>query len=1224
MNIRIAQIADIQISAGGNYANRTSQYRTALSNLSKQVIADKPDAIVICGDQFERYVTTDNERLLYIQFIQSLLTGLPKSHIIIIDGNHDIRKRNFVFFDGSSETTHVHVNEEIFESLNNPRYHYSAKARMLRIAEIPDMVFACWSELARFDDAYGNPSPYEGIEIEKIEELKKSSILVDVYHGTAANAKIPGLSIEIAPDPDTRLGHFCMAGHIHKYQVLGNLVYSSSVVERDFSEGTRIIVGIEDNPEFEVIDGMLTTYDYVNEHGYVLWDIDTASRKVSHEFKPVYQPITYLTLELTRLATQEQVAKLLSSYTREVNLKLVLDNVDSSVLSYLYNFVQNHRNLKIIKVESVKKEQQITQHETQIHRQIDLDVDNVVELSAELIGKDIKESFLATDEMKQRALDYFKSVLKQELSFHLHSENLHNVIFKSLDVSNFRSIYRAHVDFDEHGLLAVRGQNGNGKTTIFEAMNFLCTGQHNETFKGNAKKQYYMRLFNDKVFDDNFVKLIGNAVIDGKELSIRVTLERRLQPDATIDDWKSKVTQILRTIEIFDGDECILQGPEADTWLHEIFGDYEDFCILHNITQFTLDSIKYMPNDKLAKFILHRLGYSFLGKLSYYLAGCRNAENEKWPKPTMQSVTEMNTGITNLKDSITESEKYIDRLESENSDKAKDCTTIQSQIDEKTATLTKIPTDLIDGWRKQTASHTKESLVTAVSENSHQIQVLEDEHKSAQVKYDKYIKAKERYDKAATAYANKCKELLEQITANYDRQRAEANEQLSSKQDERDNIIKKNSEIAQTRTSLESAIQMAQKTIEFKTAEKTQAEHAVEDLTNNKCSFCGSSLVGRNVDITKQLEFEKNRVSRLQSEINEQSAIIEKSRKELSNLGTETDVTELDNDIQRIRGTLNDIDKGLCKIATADYQVQIMEANAAEIYQEYVDAKSALASEDANVNISSILSRLTELKDNERILSEIKKAFEYLDSYESTIQKNAEIQEVIDSLKSQLSEAQRTIESNNYQIRNSQNDIDTSNTKIEALKESIDRMIEWEIRQVGFKAYEKLVNEVLPKYLYLNACGIINNYIDSHELPTKIQPFLSELNYGAILLRDRTSEGGNVYRNIQDASGMELTICGLLICLAMHEANQYTNFRFVMLDEITGKLSTGTETDPTNYLEVFRKIVSKASQHTMISVIDHRLEDSAFDNVINVIKRESDNLSITDNYDSLCTGTDQN
>ena len=88
-----------------------------------------------------------------------------------------------------------------------------------------------------------------------------------------------------------------------------------------------------------------------------------------------------------------------------------------------------------------------------------------------------------------------------------------------------------------------------------------------------------------------------------------------------------------------------------------------------------------------------------------------------------------------------------------------------------------------------------------------------------------------------------------------------------------------------------------------------------------------------------------------------------------------------------------------------------------------------------------------------------------------------------------------------------------------------------------------------------------------------------------------------------------MTISGLILCFAMHATKLAIDFPMVLLDELSGKLNEGTAENDMNYVQLLADILQHASKSAQIVIIDHRLHNDVFDNIINVVKDKVTNVS---------------
>jgi exonuclease SbcC len=97
------------------------------------------------------------------------------------------------------------------------------------------------------------------------------------------------------------------------------------------------------------------------------------------------------------------------------------------------------------------------------------------------------------------------------------------VRIKELNIKNFR-IFKGkyRFDFSDKNLIIIYGNNGNGKSTIFDSIEWAMTGELLR-YKGSTERNKFNYIFNNKVFGSKdcevFVELVFDN--DGQELRIK-------------------------------------------------------------------------------------------------------------------------------------------------------------------------------------------------------------------------------------------------------------------------------------------------------------------------------------------------------------------------------------------------------------------------------------------------------------------------------------------------------------------------------------------------------------------------------------------------------------------------------------------------------------------------------------------------------------------------------
>ena len=1181
MTYKVAHFGDIQINLNTEHAERTTEYRSALFAAAKSVIAQNVDFVVIAGDIFERFATTDAERQLYAEFIHALLGGLPNMHIIVIDGNHDIRKRNLEYFDGIGTAVQTNVLSEIAATINSNRYHYS---RNSCIYEFNDVAFACWSELAKYDSNL-HGCPYASLDSSAIDKLKSLHMLIDVYHGTIAGAKDMGNNFDFAPDDVQLRGHCAMLGHIHKYQQLGNAVYCSSLVQRAFNEGIRI-------------NANAVEYDYSNEHGYALWTIDTVARSYTVQHVPIWQAVQMVTIVMDKNMTKDMLISILRQFaSKSLSIKLVLDEPIPEALAFMYNHCKDSKQFKIKKTEAIVK--QAVHNGIELPETVELSVDTFANIAENLVRPRIFEQHASDKTYANEVLSKTIDILKQECGFHLHPESRSKIVLKRANIVNFKTIGEATIDFADNGLFAMRGQNGQGKTTCFEAIAFALTGQHNRTFKRNAKNKQFLRLFNDKQPDNDIVKVAVWLTIDGKQHCIQVILQKYMSPDWTLANWKSCITKITKTLQIFEDDldgQLLYAGDDADAWLMQRFGTYEDFAVLHLLDQSTLESIKYMQPDELSNFILQRLGYSVLSRFQYYYQGCKNNELLKTPKPSNKTYVQICQELIDTELQLKQTNEQLDSKVAEHAAISNDIQALTDTLHAELNKKTNVPIELIATWQKQIGGYDKATIKSMLdNERVHNAGLLQQIAANEQL-HMQYQQTKSEVDTAADKLIASASAWLNNAITSHQQQIDDLQKTLYD-------IAVANGNLQNRKQQLQTLIANCEKSVNDIEQVKIPAmQSQIDNLKPDVCPFCQQHVGKAKIDLHRT-ELEQQ-IRQLRAECD---TILTKQRgyeQDLANIEQPTDTADVTDKIAALQAELKEYQAKLSKLATADYKMQVIAANCAELYERYNDLQLRVNNID-----TGLPGLLTESNQQISAMELAVRAFEHLDAYAMILQQNALIEQGCATIQSNIDAKRSALATLQSTIDNMRASIATYDAAIAQLTDLQSKTVAYNICIEALEHYKWLIHQAMPQYLYRKVCGVVNGYVQQQNLPCSIQPWLSEDNFGQIVLIDRMQNGQVLQRSILEASGMEITIAGLVICLALHEAKLAVDFPMILIDELSGKLSQGTVNDKTDYLNVFLEVLRHAASNCQIMVVDHRLSDDAFDSITTIVKDNVTNVS---------------
>lgn len=1213
--MKVAHIADIQINLNQKHADRTTEYRSALFRCAKSIVQNKVDIIVIAGDVFERQSTTDDERKLYVDFVHYIMSGLPQCQFIVIDGNHDIKQRNFTYYNGVDNEMQTNVLQEISSAINSDKYIYSRDAHFVKHSTV---VFACWSELAKYDTTL-HRSPYADMSCEQLTKRLNDYTIIDVYHGTLPGAVDLGTNYEPTPDDVKLVGQYAMLGHIHKHQELRvndcQAVYSSSLVQRTFNEGIRIAANE---------DGLYDIYDYSNAHGYVLWSIDefASPAHVERTFVPIQSTVQMVTIVMSKWLTKDKAFEVCKRFAKQsIQVKLVLDNPDAEALAFLYNYANDNKLFIIKKVESVGVQTKRLQEDTPVAKQIELTSDSLCEVAKACLEPTIMQQHANDEQYGKDVLDKTLSLLKQELGYHLHPENNSSIRIVKASISNFKTIEHAELNFLQHGLQALRGQNGQGKTSCFEAIAFALTGQHNRTFKRNAKNQQFVRLFNDKRPFDDVVSIEVIINVDGKAYTIQCILRKTMHEGWTPQNWKSCVARVVKSISIIDDDVVIASGDDADAWLLHRFGTYEDFSILHMIDQATLDSLKYMQPSELSNFILQRLGYSFVTKLQAFYAGCKNVEQQSCPKPTEKTYVQLCQEQSELEVAQANKTAELNELRDTAADYDSQIRTLTDTITFELNRKHHLPTELIEGWQKTVYGHECDDIDAIVQQAENYLRKCTEAYERSCKSFENVQSLRQQADAELAKLVESVRQTLnasiDTSKTNIDKLRTDMN--VTSE---------RNKQLAEQRKDIQSKISAAE--LDYATLKSTNKQtiatidvvsSAIEQLEQklttkpDKCPVCGNNIDTEHydayiADINEQLQAKQSELSSLSNELDKSTkstlaveANVAELKTELANVPNDIDISETLQAIQTESDTVIELTAKLSMLSDDEYREKLLTANRPQLAETLRQAMHDHMPVDVQI--------VNKAKEDLTYIKNVQAAFDGLKEYDKVLADNSAIDAKVANDRQTIQDKSNALANANNAIANCKANLATIDERLASIADMKLKVVAYNISQEALQHYKWLINDALPKYLYVNAVHTVNEFINSEGLPDTIRPWLSETNFGELMLRDRMHDGRELLRPIVEASGMELTIAGLVICLALHNAKLAVDFPMVLIDELSGKLNTGTEYDSTDYLALLLKVLKHASKTCQIMTIDHRIDDDAFDDITTIIKDKLTNTSRT-------------
>ena len=520
--MKICHIADIHIRG----LTRHNEYNSVFKKLVKSIKNENVDHVFIAGDIF--HTKTSGITPEYITLVTNFFINLSRyAYVHMMLGNHDCNLSNSTRLDAISPIVDAINSRKIILYKDSGVYNFSEK-----------FTFCVFSPTDQ--DNWKNVKP------------TKNHFNIACFHGPVIGCTNDDgfvINANVGLDLFEKFD-LTLLGDIHKYQYLNNnIAYPGSLIQQDFGES-------------------------VDNHGYILWDIDEASKKVSSKFFSISNEYAHKTInydkntfdaEIKKLNKKNKVRVLFNSDVTQYDLKFASDE--------LY---KNEINDFIFKQASHKKF--IDEYEV-----ANLTINRSKLSDPETICSAI-ESFYEVefDETK-------KQIINKKLKNYIDKVDIHPTILNNwtIDELKFNNLYTYRdsniIDFSNlSGVIGLFGPNKVGKSSILGTILF---GLHNTTDRGSFKNVNIIN--NRKQQGDVEITFSG----DGRKFKIkRETIKTKNKKGVDVGTTSLSFDEIKfdNTIVKLDGEQRI----ETDKIIQEKIGTFEDFTLTSIATQ-----------DDLSKFI---------------------------------------------------------------------------------------------------------------------------------------------------------------------------------------------------------------------------------------------------------------------------------------------------------------------------------------------------------------------------------------------------------------------------------------------------------------------------------------------------------------------------------------------------------------------------------------------------------------------------------------------
>ena len=1229
---KIAHIADLHL----NLKKSELPQKRTLMNIINNV--NNIDSLIIAGDIFDVTPQTNAEVKMIYQFLVDLLNIDTLDEVIFMEGNHDLILKKSRQQEGETDITVFDTFINMLSSLNE---EYSEKFIYINKSGI-------YQSKMHQNIKYVGYCLRDGMNLQPFEK-DSDSTYIGIYHDIlkeyAIENKLPVrqdiLDRKLSIDTFKNDGcDYVIAGDIHEnYNFDNYFFYSGSAQQVNAGEGEYIKILKNNQMKFDET----TSEKFIN-----IYQIDTKAHKLILDKKSsLINFRNYVTIDIKETYTITEIMDMLTKnkgtietilpskfniventivikllyYYRQVESELtnkiqeffksILNNLESKI-EVKYNGLQIESEEAIEKIQKVLEIVQDTNEDNTDVESNDGDViisDDLKSLKPiHLTDEQIQKLFEAQidtlnnsdidDKVKSDVINLFKSEYNNILNY--HTNKFYDIKLLSIYTNSFMGLGENNIDLDIPGLVRIKGTNGIGKTTLYNMIKYVITGNVFDGLSKNQKVKNALLLFNDSNpdIDEQIIKL--SFTINQKPLEIirkneRIWKNNVSDEQKTSINWKDYVSTVKSSVVIKTPEKTIENQEVVENLLNEWFGNTINNIVILNSQK--LSEILNTTGSNLKDLILFYLGINYLSILKDNLSNIKESLNISKPNINYNNTkVELNENIQKL----SEIEKHKNDFETHKTDYEVKIKSYENHLES-----------------------TNNQLI-ALGYNPMVIELNQETLDNLQIEYAKVESFTEKQ--------------IEPAKTNIDYERKQIDLEFQEKQKEYNDFIEK---INQARIKLETLkserIQENQKSIknEFDT-KITVIETEINDLTSkrNKVEIDFNTKLEDAKSRNRQYLFEIDKIEKelesgicqsckrpfdvdvkhieeLNQKLSEFKQLYNYSKAEIDSI-----LQKKNNELSDFDNSINDKKNGLMLIRR-DFDKQLS-LTLSVVYEDLEEKKRKLSDlNDTKKNEFDICIKEKDNKISELIEIERKSNLEIqkVINHNNNVDKRNDLISRINALKSEIENVQ--VRKEKFDILNEkkkayseeiqkakteynaivtrfnqlEKEIVVVNSKINEINHKLNEYDEYKKRLVTFNVYKTIVEDKFPEAIFLYYQQFINNVLNEllEDMNFKLYWHTSGDLYMTVI------ENGNiVYRPVLLSSGMQNAFLGLSLVYAIHELNIKNNISHIFIDEISGQLNSGKELsnkeDIINYQSELSNLLSKFKNKS-IFIIDHVIEN---------------------------------
>lgn len=1212
---KIVHLADIHIV---NDPLQHYKYREQFEKLYDELKIIKPDRIAILGDTLDAFIDTTLESETLCSELLNNLSDLTDKIIIVI-GNHEIRKRNL---------NRLSSTGSVVKMMNNPKIVLFEKSGFF---EDDDLVWVNYSHLEK------NIVPWKDIQHTK----DNNKTYIGLFHDPVYGCKLPnGMTMEnknLVKLSDFDNNDLTLLGDIHLQHFFNDTIaYPGSYLQ-------------------------LTHGELLDNHGFILWTID--NKNITHKEYNIPNDYTYITFRTHEGFDYDNIKFNHPLATTKSKFKIDWTDVSSNI---------NNENQQ--KLEKYIKDKWNTSVEFEKNR-IYTNIVNSKQLTESLnindnqIQQDIFKEYLKLNKFDD---DFIEEILKIDniINSKLDKTNQINNIEWNIDkfwFDNFKSYDHAEIDWSNlHGIIQIDGENEHGKTTIFDAITYIILGTTLSTNKlgGGKREANGDNTYINNKRDLNYCS--GGAVID-------INGEKFTVLRKTTREVKSKM-KVSTTVDYYTGtivdDKFKLNGElkvNTQKKIDSVIGDFDDFIRLSLTNSENLNYLLSMDRATFIDSIVRDAGYDiFEKKLDIFKEYKKEiskdnisidlTDSKKSLEDKIKLFNEYKEKHTIAKNKVGEILSKIKILSDDKETEIKKLNKIDNEIsnlniDEINEKLETYKNNIEKNKQQQSINSQncinlkKEYDDEKLNIGLKEIKKLENDILDFKLKISNHNNNIDKKKNNINLILNNIKNLKQTEVLKQEQKINNIKNEINNIKAKIDNLVKE--QISKYNTNINNEnnkISLIEKDITIIKEKGSEIKKSIKKLEDSKetniCPTCGkeyddiahinSEIEKLNSDMNVLFEDAKSKMTIISSH----KENIKNYKESIENIDNDENIKKLKIDINNTVDKLNidktNIEKNIENIKNniLDGSPELIENIDQEIKEKIINENHIKEYEESIVEIEKTIKvlnlQIDEKQKELRTLEEDKKQFQL---YEKLINENNQLKLQIDTFKLNIEQAKLHIDKYYDQLKYiKENEIYNANitgivSKIDILNDekeefenelngilSESSVLKTEISTLreNIKKYEEQVKieEIMKEYMKcIHRDGIPTFLLNKSKdlINMELENILSNVNFSIYFDDDLNLK---FYEDVKDnsinlitASGMQRTFGVMALRMALRSINNKSRPNFMLFDEIMGKLKGKS-------IELFNVLLDKIKNNIdKILIIEHN-HPINYDNVIYVSRDE--------------------